>query len=162
MPTETECCCACRRTVPTQWLRIGALDGFPLPRYALLSLAQLSHAGTGRRIRHHHLVTPVKKSQRSVHPCSRIVEHMVDVPEPQIPEQIVIESKRKCCAWLRSSDSMATNIAVKLAARPTPYDNNERTWLDFRFTSLLRTRSTWDAESGRIRYAESVHYCGSH
>ena len=28
---------------------------------------------------------------------------------------------------------MATNIAVKLAARPTPYDNNERTWLDFRF-----------------------------
>ena len=28
---------------------------------------------------------------------------------------------------------MATNIAVKLAARPTPYDNNERTWLDFRY-----------------------------
>ena len=98
MPTEIECCCACRSTVPTQWLRIGARDGFPLPRCSQLPIAQLSHAGTGGRIRHH-LVTPVKKSQRSVHPCSRIVEHMVDVPVPQIPEQIVIESKRNCCAW---------------------------------------------------------------
>ena len=30
---------------------------------------------------------------------------------------------------------MTTNIAevLKLAARPTPYDNDERTWLEFRF-----------------------------
>ena len=30
---------------------------------------------------------------------------------------------------------MATNIAevLRLAARPTPYDNDERTWLEFRF-----------------------------
>ena len=30
---------------------------------------------------------------------------------------------------------MATNMAefLKLAARPTPYDNDERTWLEFRF-----------------------------
>ena len=30
---------------------------------------------------------------------------------------------------------MATNMAevLKLAARPTPYDNDERTWLKFRF-----------------------------
>ena len=30
---------------------------------------------------------------------------------------------------------MTTNTAevLKLAARPTPYDNNERTWLEFRF-----------------------------
>ena len=30
---------------------------------------------------------------------------------------------------------MATNIAevLKLAARPTAYDNDERTWLEFRF-----------------------------
>ena len=30
---------------------------------------------------------------------------------------------------------MATNIAevLKLAARPTPYDNDERTWQEFRF-----------------------------
>ena len=39
------------------------------------------------------------------------------------------------CAWSRSSDSMATNTAevLELAARPTPYDNDERTWLGFRF-----------------------------
>ena len=30
---------------------------------------------------------------------------------------------------------MATNMAevLKLATRPTPYDNDERTWLEFRF-----------------------------
>ena len=30
---------------------------------------------------------------------------------------------------------MTTNMAevLKLAARPTPYDNDERTWLEFRF-----------------------------
>ena len=36
-----------------------------------------------------------QKSQRSVHPCSRTVEQIFDVPVPLIVEQIVIESKRK-------------------------------------------------------------------
>ena len=36
-----------------------------------------------------------QKSQRVVHPCSRIREQIVDVPIPQILEQIVNGSKRK-------------------------------------------------------------------
>ena len=36
-----------------------------------------------------------QKSQRIVHPCSRIIGQIVDVPAPQILEQTVIESIRK-------------------------------------------------------------------
>ena len=38
-------------------------------------------------------MTQVKKAQRIIHPCSRIVEQTVDVPVPQILEQMVIESE---------------------------------------------------------------------
>ena len=35
-----------------------------------------------------------QKSQRIVHPCSRIVEQLVDLPVPQMLVQIVIEKKK--------------------------------------------------------------------
>ena len=45
---------------------------------------------------------------------------------------------------------MATNTAevLELNARPTPYDNDDRTWLEFRFKlenflTLVDERSTW-------------------
>ena len=95
MPSEIECCCACRSTVPTQWLRICVLAiVFP----SLLFLTCLLHS------RHVPALTDAwtsssqdssQKSQRIVHPCSRIVEQIVDVPVPQILEQIVIESIRE-------------------------------------------------------------------
>ena len=38
---------------------------------------------------------PSQQAQRIVHPCSRIVEQIVDVSVSQIVEQIAIESTRK-------------------------------------------------------------------
>ena len=48
-----------------------------------------------------------QEQQRTVHPCSRIVEQTVDVPAPQILEHVVIES-------IRQEIAMATNTVEVL------------------------------------------------
>ena len=69
MPTEIDCCCACQRTVPRQWLRIRSLTcllhscHMPALTDAMTQSSQDSS----------------QKSQRFVHPCSRIVAHIVNV-----------------------------------------------------------------------------------
>ena len=76
-----------------------------------------------------------QKSQRIVHPCSRIFEPIADVPNTTDlgAERHWIKTQISC-AWSRSIDSMATNMAevLEFAARSTPCDNDERTWLMFR------------------------------
>ena len=64
-------------------MRIDAPAIVYLPFRSELSLAHLSHACTGRRV---HIM-----SQRIVHSRSRIVDQIVDVPVPQVLEQILIE-----------------------------------------------------------------------
>ena len=71
-----------------------------------------------------------------VHSCSHIVEQIVDVPVPQNSgAHYHWVAPQTNCAWQRSCDSMTTNMAdvLKLGERPTPHDNDERTWLEFRF-----------------------------
>ena len=58
-------------------------------------------------------------SQRSVEPCSRILEEIVDVPIPKILEQIVTESKRK-----QISQLLQTGVTGKtLAHFPNTWEN---------------------------------------
>ena len=68
----------------------------------------MSHACTDRRI---------DASSSRTHPCGLIVEPVVGATVPQ------------------NSDLIKTGIAeiLQLAARPTPYHNDERTLLEFHF-----------------------------
>ena len=84
----------------------------------------------------YHQVSRQTAAHLIIHPCSRIVEQIVDVPVPQNPgTHCHWITSQMIGAWQRRCDSMTTNMAevLKLAARPTPYDKDERTWLEFRF-----------------------------
>ena len=56
---------------------------------------------------------------------------------------------------------MATNIAqvLKLVARPTPYDNEERTWLEFRF-KLKKTAHSCEREVRGTSARCRISTCG--
>ena len=102
-PIDPECCCASWSTVPTQLLRILCICA-----HLFVSLCCSLKCA---------IKSQVPVLQKSGTNCHWVI------------------SQREICARYRSRDSMATNMAevLKLAARPTPYDNDERTWLEFRF-----------------------------
>ena len=85
MPTEIECCGTCRSTVPTQWLRAHrctceCFTFLVVPSCLLHSchMLVLTDALTSSS------QDSSQKSQRSVHPCSRIVEQIVDAPSTTV------------------------------------------------------------------------------
>ena len=104
------------------------------PCDVLSFLLRLSHAKTI----HIDSTVPIKTQVRSqlislsVHAAVASVNKSLTFQCLRILEHIVIESTRKEIA--HGSGAM-TNMAEvpKLAARPTPYDNDERTWLEFSF-----------------------------